>query len=477
MKRFTVFFVTFFLFSFVGVTLAAEIKVEDASTTDAKSVVVSVDTGTETTGNIKAVIEHSEDVTITDVTESDVPCSTFSYVPTNNRTEVICTLSTSKTVKGTVAEIKFTSDSEDYQFRIIREETIIGDLTIEKISNMGSEDVLDANTETETMDENVEPVDNQEEQTVPSNSIPTTVEKTEGIMAYLPYILLGVAGIFFVSMMILVLTRKKEAVVLTDLPASTAVASASTEPQPTIQPVNFDNIPENLQNETMQDNIQSQKPTLEEIVNQASTDTPPTPLTEPTAPTSTTGTNAEEDLQALLRGENSEPIQAPDNTIEPKPITQPLEEVNINQSIGTDTPQVQQDIQPEQPMTNNQFTPTTPITTMPIENTNTFQSQQPTSTDNGSLDDSFDFSSDGLPTIGSLDPINQTAEPIQVQEEPTVNMNMEQQPPVMPTVEIPPTDNNLGVDNDLQNLQNTVTQEINGLANMGTNENIPTNYM
>lgn len=526
MKKLTVFFISFFLFSFVGVTLAAEIKVEDASTTDTKSVIVSVDTGTETTGNIKAVIEHSDDVTITDVTESDVSCSTFSYVPTNNRTEIICTLSTSKVVKGTVAEIKFTSDSENYQFKIIREETIIGDLKVERISNMGNEDVLDASTEADTGETNTELTDTQTELSTPTNTT-TSSTKTEGIMAYLPYILLGVAGIFFVSMVILVLTKKKNDVVLTDLPASAAVASTSTEPQPTAQPqqpVNFDNIPEHLQNQTMQDNILSQKPTLEEIVNQSPTEVPSTNFAEP-IPSSpiTTGINEQEDLEALLKSENPGiPSTTPAETTSTTPITglsQQTEqfvnenEVAVNQSVTPMTNMVANISQPEQqmvhdasvtvtpspistelnastpientiggipplePITNNQpVTPTPmftkPTTSMPIENTVGVVSQPEQPADNGALDDSFDFSKGGLPTIGSLDPINQTTIPNQEETEIPASVDMGQQSAMMPPVETVSTENN--IDNDLQNI---VNEEINGIANIGsvpTDENAPT---
>jgi len=497
MKKLTIFFVSFFLFSFTGVTLAANIKVEDASTTDIKSVVVSVDTGTETTGNIKAVIEHSEDVTITEVTESDVSCSTFSHVSSDNRTEIICTLSTNKVVKGIIAEIRFTSDSEDYQFKIIREETIIGDLKIEKISNMGSEDVLDASTGLDMLDEETEPSQITTDQAVPTttkNPVTTPTKETNIMKTYLPYILIGIAGIAFVTLVILWLTRKKDDVVLTDLPASAVASTTPTEPQPTTQPqqpVNFDNIPENLQNETMHDNIPTQKPTLEEIVNQSATDTgeiPTTELAEPTTPT-TVGTSEQADLEALLQSEGLENSSLPSSgvTVQTEELIQPEPVVPVDNPITNDISQAEPTVTGDTPQigeTNISQTTIQPLdTTQPessITEINTPVSTEPTTTpiDNTALDsnNSLDnytanISEGGLPTIGSEPSIADTSTNL-------ISPNLgpiEQEPQVNPTVTTQPVETS--IDNDLQNM---INEEINGMANSigdSTSENTPTTQM
>ena len=77
------------------------------------------------------------------------------------------------------------------------------------------------------------------------------------------------------------------------------------------------------------------------------------------------------------------------------------------------------------------------------------------------------MSEGGLPRIGS----------VEEQEETPLNADTEQQPPV---IEVSPTDTNTGIDNDLQNLQNVVREEINGIAKIGEapiDENIPTNQI
>jgi len=456
MKKFTVLFAIFFLFSFVSISFAAEIKLQDTSSPTEKSIAVSINTKEEVTENVKIVIENSPNVTITDIIESDIACSTFSYVPTSKNSEIICSLPSSQPIQGLIAKILFTSTSDDYTFTIVEEDSQVGNLTIENVTNVG------LNTQTTTTDMG-------EDSSTPSATTQTTTptagtlatNTNDSLMIYLPYILLGVAGIFFVSMIILILTRKKDDVVLTDLPASTAVASPSTEPQPVTQPqqpVNFDNIPKDLQNETMHDNISQPKPTLAEMINQPAPTAEPTPeqpteqipAIPETPPVASTTPNEQADLEALLRSENpsiaiNTPTEAP-NTM-PSQSVQPTPQEPIQEAVATP------------------------------------------STTNGLLNNySANVSEGGLPRIGSVEeqeetPLNADTEqqPPVIEVSPTdTNTDMGHQPSVMPQVEVLPTDTNTGIDNDLQNLQNVVREEINGIAKIGEapiDENIPTNQM
>lgn len=454
MKKFTSLFVVFFLLSFASISLAAEIKLQDTSSSSEKSIAVSINTKGELTENVKIVIENSSDVTITDIVESDISCSTFSYVPGTSNSEIICTLPSKQAVQGLIAKILFTATSEDYEFTIVKESSKVGDLTIENVTNVG-EKLSTTTNDTTTMEES-SPTPSTTTETSTTATSRTTAKETKDIMTYIPYILLGVAGIFLISIIVLLLTKKKDHVVLTDVPASVMPpqptqptpqpVEQSTQPtpeqveQPTQQPVNFENIPQNLQNETMHDNIVQPKPTLAEMINQPAQtseqtveQTPITPETPPVSPTP----NEQADLEELLRSENP--------------------------SMTTDTTQEMPDVtssQQQQPLTPPQPTQTT----LPQEQTTPLQQPEQTtvadgpSTINGLLDNySANVSEGGLPEIGSTSPLESPTTEIESNNQVTPNLGSIEQPiETVQQQDIPTT----GMDTDLQN---SVNMEINNI--------------
>ena len=339
MKNIAIFFSILFLFTFVNLSYAAELKLQETSSSTKKSIAVSIDTKSESTENVKITIQHSENVTITDIVESDISCSTFSYVPSDSSSEIVCTLPSNQPVQGLIATILFTSSSDDYKFTIMQEESQIGDLTIDSVTNVG-DNIKDSTTNDDTETSPTQ-LTTQETTTTMSE---TTAQKDNKIMAYLPYILLGVAGIFFIIIIVLSVTMKKDNVVLTDVPASVMPPQPTQPtPQPTQQPVDFENIPQNLQNETMQDNIAQSKPTLAEMINQPAQapeqTTEQVPTVPETSPASSTP-NEQADLEELLKSENpsmvtSTPTDTPNTIPSEEQVTlpqQPIQEANANTS-------------------------------------------------------------------------------------------------------------------------------------------------
>jgi len=473
MKKFTALFVIFFLFTFVKTSFAADIKLQDTSSSIEKSIAVSINTKEEATENVKIVIENTSNVTITDVIESDISCSTFSYVPSQNKSEIICILPSSQPAQGLIAKILFTSTSEDYKFTIVEKESQVGDLTIENVSNVG----LDRQpiTSEEEKDSSMPSTTTQ----APTSTTNTIMAKKDNkIMAYSPYILLGVAGIFLISIIVLLITKKKEDVVLTDLPASTMPQQLIQQPvqQPAQQPVDFENIPQNLQNETMQDNIPTPKPTLAEIVNQQ---TPADSIMNPAPVT----TNEQEDLEVLLRSENpsmvtNNSMPEVENTTNQNIETSPT--VNeLPENISEDIPQVgNTTIEQQQPIQNAEINPISNGVPEYYANENTTTEQQPiqntetSSTSNGLLDNySANVSEGGLPEVGSTSPLETPM------EENTVNTQTEMNNTISPSLEpmgqttetITQPEVTTSMDTDLQN---SVNMEINNISQNMTN--IPT---
>lgn len=424
MKKFIALLSLFFLFSFVRSGFAAEIKLQDISSSTEKSVAVSVDTKSEPTENVKIVVENSPSVSITEIIESDIACATFSYVPKENSSEIICTLPSNQPVQGLIAKILFTSTSEDYKFTIVKEESQVGDLMITSVTNVGDSVQATTNQSNDTPNTVTQTPSATAKQTA-------TPQKTDSIMTYLPYILLGVAGIFLISIIILLVTKKKDNVVLTDLPASSVQTQPIQQPVQQPQAVNFENIPQNLQNDTMQDNIVTQKPTLAEIVNQQAptpapipepvpTPTPtPMPMNENPYPTA----NEQADLEVLRRSENPSMV-----TNNPTPVQQPVQEV-----------------------------PTTPTT------------------NNGLLDNySANVSEGGLPEIGSTSPLDSptTTDNLIVETEPNDNLISPNLGPIeQPTEPIVQPDVSTSMDADLQN---SVNMEINNIPEDSINTPVGT---
>ena len=315
MRKFSfVFSILFLLISF-DLAFAAEVKLEDTSTVSDKLISLSVDTKEETTDTIKIVLKASEGVDISDVQEGALGCSTFSSVPNKNILEIICTFSLPKTISGKLADIKFTTASESYDFTVDETQSEIGKLKIDNVVNIGDMQIEQSQTtnNSDTSETTEETTTSKETtETTPKTTSQTVAKKQNGFMDFLPYILLGAAGIFLISIIVLLITKKKDDVKgntmsLPNTPNKEAVVpQLITQPETTSQPLPETSV-EQIVTETSTNTSplsQESKPTLAELVGVTPEISPELPITEPVSETTSSESREQADLDALLRSEN-----------------------------------------------------------------------------------------------------------------------------------------------------------------------------
>lgn len=416
MKKFTLFFSILFLFLFTTKSFAADVKLIDNSTLNEKLITVSIDTQEQSTENVKIVLNYSPEVTITKINESELNCSTFSSIYTGNTAEITCTLSSSQNVNGKLAEIIFTSTSEKYAFVVDKTQSQIGELTIDNVVDLGQLNaegtITDGDTTTGTDENPIETTEGNQPATAPS-TISTTQKETTSFMSFLPYILLGAAGIFLIAIIVLLITKKKD-----DITPNTLQTPAQIPQQPAVPPL-INPQPQEVtqtQNESMQGNVSNveTKPTLEQLVTQSPDVSSSTVPMMPT--TQTTNTPKEEelsDLEALLVSENPSL-----NTVPQEPVIEPPAEPNTQPASQT-----------------SQNLP-------PIENTDT------------NLGYTANISTGGLPEVGStspLEPSYQVSPDLGSIEQPIAETAISEAPVPMPEVTPAEMDMNTPVSTPLNN--------------------------
>ena len=309
MRKFSfVFSILFLLISF-DLAFAAEVKLEDTSTVSDKLISLSVDTKEETTDTIKIVLKASEGVDISDVQEGALGCSTFSSVPNKNIVEIICTFSLPKTISGKLADIKFTTASESYDFTVDETQSEIGKLKIDNVVNIGDMQIEQSQTtnNSDTSETTEETTTSKETtETTPKTTSQTVAKKQNGFMDFLPYILLGAAGIFLISIIVLLITKKKDDVKgntmsLPNTPNKEAVVpQLITQPETTSQPLPETSV-EQIVTETSTNTSplsQESKPTLAELVGVTPEISPELPITEPVSETTSSESREQADLDA-----------------------------------------------------------------------------------------------------------------------------------------------------------------------------------
>ncbi|MGI6443757.1 MAG: hypothetical protein ACOX06_02000 [Candidatus Dojkabacteria bacterium] len=272
--------------------MAANIELQDSPVGDKKQILVNIDTKGEKTKSIKVALEVSEGVSISNIEEGDGFCSTFSSSPNGLLVEIICTMTQDTILDGTLAKIEFSTTSDEYTFTVLEEQSQIGGLSISETVNVGSKnEANNDDTPTDTGEEDLVKTDDTEGETpIPiSNTGKETTGKTEessNLKKTLAYVLLGVAGVSLVGIIVFSITKKKDDVVLADVPASTTIvnaeAKAATEP--------------------LQDQVGESpaKKTLDEIIKPVDV----TPPSETTTQENTISENS--DLQELLDREKSD---------------------------------------------------------------------------------------------------------------------------------------------------------------------------
>lgn len=471
MRKFSFVFSILFLLVSFNLAFAAEVKLEDTSTVSDKLISLSVDTKEETTDTIKIVLKASEDVDISDVQEGALGCSTFSSVPNKNIVEIICTFSLPKTVSGKLADIKFTTTSESYDFTVDETQSEIGKLKIDNVVNIGDMQIeqSQATNNSDTSETTEETTTSKETtETTPKTTSQTVTKEQNGFMDFLPYVLLGAAGIFLISIIVLLITKKKDDVKgntmsLPNTPNKEAVVpQLITQPETTSQPLPETSV-EQIVTETSTNTSplsQESKPTLAELVGVTPEISPELPITEPVSETTSSESKEQADLDALLRSEN------------PSINTIPQEQVVNTPTIENPQVQVIENSYVEDPRTEtpsgysaNVSTGGLPEvgSTSPLENLN-----QNTSITPANEPVPYKTSTVLNEITGENNPVEQIQEPIiNAIGDTSLNQDFNQTPSSTTDIETQPINEAIEVtpmiDPDLQNL---VNQEI---------SNIPTN--
>lgn len=295
MKKSSFLYAIFFLLISPAFLFAADVNLKDTSSGNSKTITVEVDTKGEMTNSFKVVVFFSNNVTISGTTKGDFQCGAFSGEQVGSTVEITCTTQGEEAINSSVAKINFTAPTDDYSFTVMKEDSAIGNLAIEDTNNVG---IITISAD------------------APAQSADSASSKTEtkGIKEYLPYILLGVAGIFLLSIIILVATKGKK----NDSTEVTPTEAQVTTPEPILPAAT--------------------KPTLQEMVNSNEnkevTPVETTPIQESVEPTISTTSNHEEDLEALLISENpgmEAPVPQPTDVL----TTPAPEEPPIDNSLGT----------------------------------------------------------------------------------------------------------------------------------------------
>jgi len=446
MKKFTLFFSILFLFVFATKAFAADVKLVDNSTLNEKLITVSIDTQEQTTENVKIVLNFSPEITITKINESELNCSTFSSVFTGGSAEITCALSSSQKINGKFAEIIFTTTAEKYAFVIDKNQSKIGELTIDNVVDLGQLNAEGTNTDTTngTDGETTETSEgNQPAKT--QTPAPTTQKKTTGFMSFLPYILLGAAGIFLIAIIVLLITKKRD-----DITPNTIQTMTQTLQQPVVPSLINPQPQEATQYQvnSVQESAPTveEKPTLGQLVSQSpevsNFATPETSIM-PTPQTVRPQQEELSDLEALLVSENPSLNTVPQETIVETPAVTnsqpeyqtgqnlpPIENIDINSGytantstgglpeVGSTSPlepsyQVSPDLGPiEQPITEPVIAdvPVVDIATSnPIPEVNPIGMSMDTT--------------EGFPINNAFPPVNTEPSPVQPVENNTADVN------------------------------------------------------
>jgi hypothetical protein len=323
---------------------AIDVSLQDSSTSTVQSISVSVNTGTETLKKIVLAIKKSEDVEIRDVNTGTINCSTFDFTEDTEAVKITCELGEQKVLNGVLANIIFTSDSSNYYFSFIEESSDIGSLTLGEVTNVGTESdegVGDTEEEEVVYQEN----DNME------ITGPAEVTGLKKIEEYLPYILIAGSVVLLISIVGIILSKKKAPKDSSDSGPSDLGPTQGSETTPPFTPdssmeATTEMVPPVAESTTSE-------PTLKDIVNQT------------TAP---------------------QPVQADISTELPAPETDPSEVIStLDAPIQTETPPLASSTSPlSEPVTT--IPEVTPVTTTEEVTPPPVSMEQPVSTPNSSED-------------------------------------------------------------------------------------------
>jgi len=304
---------------------AVDIAIDDTSSNEEYSVSVSIDTGIDTLDTLVLPIEFSDNVVITDVLTGSVICSKFDFVENNNILTITCELDTPSSLNAVLANIEFTSTSDEYSFKVLDDNSSldIGGLGLGAITNIGSTETTTNRIATEEIDAIPINEETEDDFLVTSDQpVEETASSTEGIMTFLPYILIGGSVVLLITILAIIFSKKGTSKKSEYIPVENPTPQDSTVP------------------------VQNEENTLKDMVNNTATpieETPiPTPpvqdtpapvmptIQETPAPTmppmeeipisseplqQAQPTTEEQDLEEILRSENSTPVQPMDQPV------------------------------------------------------------------------------------------------------------------------------------------------------------------
>jgi len=279
-----------------------DISLDDKSTTSLKSASLEINSGTDTLESLKISIEGSEDISFTEANSGTVSCSTFTPTIKTASVDIVCNFDEATVVNGVIANIIFTTDSSDYSIKVVEDTLDLGDAEVGTILNIGEVQEELTTTNEETTDD----VSLVSANTTKDSSSNTTFFGID-IMEYLPYILLGGSVILLISIIGVLLSRKKENVVVEEVaPTNSPAVESTTQTQEV-----------------------TKEPTLRDMVNSnntapVETSMPSNPMQEPMNPN--LDNNQQKDLQDLVATESAQPeIKMEIPTMPPVEETKPEE--------------------------------------------------------------------------------------------------------------------------------------------------------
>lgn len=323
---------TLFVFLILPFKVFADVDVtiKDTSTSTVKSVSVSIDSKTDTLQKIVLPVKYSSGVEITEITEGSIVCETFDYSESDDTVKITCEMEEPIAVSGILANIKFTSSDNEYTFTVLESSDLdLGELELGEIVDI---QVTDEETESETTTEEEDtPLLVAQEDPVDTSTPESSMDK---LTEYLPYILIAGSVVLLISIIGILLSKKK----------GTPKVESFTQETPPVQP--------------------TQEPTLKDIVNEPEVSTPPVedsmtqsvttplptesvpieqppvtpevPTSEPIVPpTAPIETSQDQDMQDLLKSESTEMPQAPTSPSAGIPFTSNL---NVNADTAITPP-------------------------------------------------------------------------------------------------------------------------------------------
>ena len=292
--------VSLFVFVFPAAAFASvDLTATDGSTSSdsTKTATLSVNTGTDSLSEIAFDVQASSGITMSKVTAASDACDTFSYTITGQVLNIQCKYDTATKVSGDIATITFTASSSTYTFKILDNDNLnIGGLTLGNITNISAT----ASTDTSTTSTNL----------TATSSTETTTSSSfiSNLMNYLPYVLIGGAVIFLISIVGILFSRKKEPKVEESaMPVSTPEQQVEVKPEipvttPVAAPVSMDNISDSLYTPAPVEKPSIQETLQSNPASEVQSTFVPSQVQVPT-------NEQNSDLQAILQGElSTEPM-------------------------------------------------------------------------------------------------------------------------------------------------------------------------